>query len=70
MSNFFDSIVSFFEILYNFALNVVTSLLSMFKVLHSVISIPITFSPLLFPAIVTSMTIVIAIGVLYKIIGR
>lgn len=68
--DFFNSIISFFEIIYNFIVNLVTSLINLFNVLNMVVTIPVTFTGILFPALVTSMTVVIAIGVLYKIVGR
>lgn len=68
--DFFNSLISFIEILFNFVVNIITSLLSLFSVLGSVVTIPVVFTGLLFPAIVTSMTVVISIGVLYKIVGR
>ncbi len=68
--DFFNSIVSFFEIIYNFIVNLVTSLMSLFNALQMVITIPVTFTGILFPAIVSSMVIVIAVGILYKVLGR
>ena len=68
--DFFNSILSFIEMAYNFLVNLATSMVNLFSVLNMVVTVPVTFTGILFPALVTSMTVVIAVGVLYKILGR
>lgn len=68
--DFFNSLIKFVEILFDFVSNIVSGLMNMIAVLGSVITLPSLFTGILFPSIVTSMTIVLSIGVLYKIIGR
>lgn len=70
LTNFFNSVISFFETIYSFIVNLVTSLLALIQVLMTTQQLPIVFETFLLPIIGTSMLIVIAIGVIYKIVGR
>lgn len=68
--DFFNSIISFFEIIYNFIVNFVNTLLNLVLILTKAVTLPNLFMGFLFPALGASMLVVVCVGVLYKILGR
>lgn len=68
--DFFNSLIGFVEILFDFVSNLVTSLLALFNLLGTVIVLPGLFAGCLFPILLTSFLVVVSIGVLYKVVGR
>lgn len=68
--NFFQSIVSFFEVLYNFFLNMLQGVSNFLEVLYLSLNIPTLFSGALISIVFTSGVIFVAITVVRKIFGR
>ncbi len=65
-----NSIISFFEAIYNVVVNFLNTILNLFNILTKVVTLPNLFMGIVFPALGASMLVVVSVGVLYKILGR
>lgn len=68
--DFFNSIVDFIEVAFNFLSNMVSSLVTMIGVVTNAAGFPIYFLGVVCPILGASMFAVVGIGILFKIIGR
>ena len=70
MQNFFDAIVYYFEIVFNFVKNIIGSLNHVFVILFESLSLPQVLAGYCFPILGSSVIIVSSIAILKLITGR
>ena len=70
MSNFFDAIVYYFEIVFNFVKNIIGSINHVFVIIFESLSLPQVLAGYCFPILGSSVIIVSAIAILKLITGR
>lgn len=68
--DFFNSIVDFIEVAFNFLSNMVSSLVIMIQVVTNAAGMPIHFTGIVCSFLGASMLSVVGIGILFKIVGR
>lgn len=68
--DFFNSIVDFIEVAFNFLSNMVTSLVLMIQVTMNAATFPSLFLGVVAPFLGASMLAVVGLGILFKIVGR
>lgn len=70
MSNFFEAIVSYLEIVFNFVKNIIGSLNHVFVIIFESLSLPQVLAGYCFPILGSSVIIVSSIAILKLITGR
>lgn len=68
--DFFNSIVDFIEVAFNFLSNMVTSLVVMIQVVMNAAGMPLHFLGVVAPFVGASMVAVVGLGILFKVLGR
>lgn len=68
--DFFNSITSFFEVLFNFLSNLVSSLVLLVQVVMNAATLPVHFLGVVMPFLGASMVAVVGLGILFKVLGR
>lgn len=70
MTNFFQAVLSYLEIVFNFVKNIIGALSRVFVILFESLSLPQVLAGYCFPILGSSVIIVSSIAILKLIIGR